>query len=303
MLLSVILWIGHTGDAKDNGMCASGAWMTAASVAGIANELISYFFIERKMRDLQVDFYEEVLCDTVPTDGNEITTSSENEVDVSEGCVNDNPFDAQVQAFSYLVDERRVSQEMYNYKMWGYIITAGIYTIAWVAALIQIAGSYGSNSAMSCYVEKPSPANGQSNTLKENPLLKIAMAMVQKFIADKIIPKTIAEETYVNNLTSGSFEGPARFFKHKVYQCKREVSCEEDQAGCQSSEEDYKNCMNCMRAERVDRLNSDTADSFDSSICSEKKYQVPFEWMPFIWQFLVGGAPWLPLSKEQHQIN
>ena len=111
VLLSVIMWFGNSN--LDNGMCASGVWMTAASVAGIANELISYFFMENALRDLQLDFYEEMLCDTSVGRGNN-ALSSDNETDVSEGCVQDNPYDAQVSAFNFLVDERRVCQDVYK---------------------------------------------------------------------------------------------------------------------------------------------------------------------------------------------
>ena len=62
--------------------------MTAASVVGIANELVNYFFHEQDLRQLQVDYYEKALCDTTLSNSENSLSkeaSSDNETDTKYG--------------------------------------------------------------------------------------------------------------------------------------------------------------------------------------------------------------------------
>ena len=267
-LLSIIMWISHRSKAKESGMCASSTWMTAASVAGIANELINYFWFESKLRDLQVDFYEKVLCDTSLTkaeDSYASSLSSENETDVSEGCANQDPFETQTKAFDYLYDERMISSNVHFKKMISYSILSVIYTVAWIAAIMQIGGTYGTSSKNKCYMTSSSPAEPAAGNID---FKKIGKEVLEIFAGIFSLKKAIGQTatTYQNNLTNGNLSGIDQFFKTKHYSCKR-ADLESDL--------DYRNCMSCMK--------NDENQEIDCSDYESNNY-------PLVWQLIAGGG-------------
>ena len=259
MLLSIIMWIGHSGKSKDNGTCASTVWMTAASVAGVANELINYFWFESRLRDLQVEFYEKVLCDTSlsqASDSYASTSSSENETDVSGGCANQDPFETQTTAFSFLYDERVISSEVHTKKSIGYGVLAVLYVIAIAAAATQMAATYGGSSNVPSVIRKsapnPTPTWFEPPDLKKFNLMNIGKALISLITDALLVEKVIGEtrRTYQNNLTGSNLTGLEQFFKVKRYTCNH-------------SDPDYGDCMRCMKS-TVSK--GDSSDSDDDEL-------------------------------------
>ena len=82
----------------------------------------------------------------------------------SMGCSNKSPYDTQAEAFDFLISERQMSKNMYLKKVIGYTISAVLFLVAAVSALVQITGTLGSGSIASCYV-------AENETPKQNPSL------------------------------------------------------------------------------------------------------------------------------------
>ncbi len=275
MLLSIIMWVGNRGKTKDNGMCSSTAWMTAASIAGIANELVNYFFFEKKMRQLQVDFYDKVLCDTTLS---EVSTSysssisSDLETDVSDGCADKDPFQTQSEVFDFLYDERVFAAEIHKKKSIAYGILAGIYLTAIIAAIVQIGGTYGTGAATPCYVER-----GASHNNKDLFIEKLVGILSGIFALKKAFGAEENEKTtYQNNLTGGSLSGIAHFFKQDKYTCRP------DELG----QAEYAECMKCLR-NTVYPDGSDNNPTEPGGDCSKFAKDVSL-WLPLSLQILAG---------------
>jgi len=275
-VLSVIMLFGFNNKKNDNNMCSSAKWMIAASVAGVANELINYFLFESDIRDLQVRFYEEALCDTSLSkedDSFSSTTRSENESDVSGGCADKDPLQAQVDAFNYLVEERTISSEIHNKKMWGYIATGGLYLIAIAVGIYDLVSSLGAKASLTCYFQKP--------TSKSNILDKIT---------EQFFPAaTATSNTFQSNLTSGDLGGFDQFFKVKRYSCQRSNDCGIGET-CQSTDDDYRDCMKCMRNSISGKINSETEENKEAAGVNCEQYERPVWQYPIIYQILLGGA-------------
>lgn len=285
-VLGIIMWIVYSNQPKDTQMCWSTKIMTAASVVGLANELINYFFHEQELRQLQVDYYDKALCDTtLSNDSNSLSsdTSSDNETDTSLGCSNKSPYDTQAEAFEFLISERRVSKNVYLKKGIGYTIAATLFLLAGVSALVQITGTFGTGTVASCYISDNEPPK-QNPTLFDSFVQKIVSGLIAKYV----IKEAHADNSdYSSNIMNGSISGWGHFFKTEHYRC--ELKPEGKGSGTyQTTIEDYNKCMECMRAQTNKELSSN--DESETTISGCSKYERKLEEQPTFWALLSGAG-------------
>ena len=285
-VLSIIMFFGFNNEKNDNNMCSSAKWMIAASILGVVNEIVNYFLFESDLRDLQVEFFDQVLCDTSLSKDPESfssTISSKNETDVSGGCVGKDPLQAQVDAFNYLVKERSLSSELHFKKFIGYLATGGLYLVAIGIGIYDIVSSVGAKTTLNCFNVKPTSSMSNGAT-------KFIAQIIENLSSKFLITNATAESnSFQSNLTSGELSGFDHFFKVKRYSCINKENCGVFDK-CQEDNTEYNNCMKCMRNSISGKLNSESEAKSEASGIDCTKYERGILESPLLYQLIVGGA-------------
>ena len=278
-LLMFIIWFTQKNAKMDSNLCASTKFLSAAAIVGVGNELINYFMFESELRDLQVSYYQDALCDTsLSKDSDSIsstTTAGNTGLDTGDGCRDKDPLQAQETAFNYLLQERQASARTYTKKAWGYGIAAGIYTIAVIAAAIDMYTSVGTKSGKTCYLAA-APTNNIDLENKKFTFLNTIQTIINNFVS-KIIPNSVADSKSISsNLQGGSLSGLAHFFKWESYKCDPSNS---------DPKYNYDECMQCMMGQSSQKMTAN--DKPQRLNCGKEEYKNDAH--PLLWKLFWMG--------------